>query len=216
MPLRTALILGASGLTGNILLKKILDSNTYDKVYVYTRSSLNIIHPALEEKLVDFDTLHDAVPAEDVFCCLGTTIKKAGSQEAFKKVDYGYPLKVAQLQSAAGSKNFLVISAIGASSTSSIFYSRVKGAMEEAISALPFQQVYIFRPSFIAGKRKEKRLAEEIALPVLKLINPLFMGPLKKYRSVSAEAIANAMLYYAQHPETGVHVIPSDEILKFS
>ena len=213
--MKTALLLGASGLTGSLLLQQLLQDDYYKKVIVYTRKSLNIQHQKLQEMIIDFDTIDTAVEANDIFCCLGTTIKKAGSKTAFEKVDFDYPLKIAQLQKNAGSEKFLVITAMGASANSSIFYSMVKGKLEKQLQLLQFSSLYIFRPSLIIGNRKEKRIGERIALILSTIINPLLMGSLAKYKSVTAVAIAKAMIFSAKENKPENQIILSDEIKKF-
>ena len=213
--MKTALLLGASGLTGGLLLQQLLQDDYYKKVIVYTRKSLNIQHQKLQEMIIDFDTIDTAVEANDIFCCLGTTIKKAGSKTAFEKVDFDYPLKIAQLQKNAGSEKFLVITAMGASANSSIFYSMVKGKLEKQLQLLQFSSLYIFRPSLIIGNRKEKRIGERIALILSTIINPLLMGSLAKYKSVTAVAIAKAMIFSAKKNKPENQIILSDEIKKF-
>lgn len=213
--MKTALLLGASGLTGGLLLQQLLQDDYYKKVIVYTRKSLNIQHQKLQEMIIDFDTIDTAVEANDIFCCLGTTIKKAGSKTAFEKVDFDYPLKIAQLQKNAGSEKFLVITAMGASANSSIFYSMVKGKLEKQLQLLQFSSLYIFRPSLIIGNRKEKRIGERIALILSTIINPLLMGSLAKYKSVTAVAIAKAMIFSAKQNKPENQIILSDEIKKF-
>ena len=213
--MKTALLLGASGLTGSLLLQQLLQDDYYKKVIVYARKSLNIQHQKLQEMIIDFDTIDTAVEANDIFCCLGTTIKKAGSKTAFEKVDFDYPLKIAQLQKNAGSKKFLVITAMGASANSSIFYSMVKGKLEKQLQLLQFCNLYIFRPSLIIGNRKEKRIGERIALILSTIINPLLMGSLAKYKSVTAVAIAKAMVFSAKENKPENQIILSDEIKKF-
>ena len=206
---KTALIAGSSGLTGGYLLTRLLESPTYSTVIAYVRKSSGIVHSKLREIVVDWDTLQEPVTADDVFCCLGTTIKKAGSQEAFRKVDYDYPLRLAQTQFRAGSQQFLLVSAIGADAKSSIFYSRVKGELENALQTIGYKSVHIFRPSFIAGPRKESRPGERIGLAIFSFLAPLFIGPLKKYAPIHAEHIAQAMLRMAQKNEPGIHVYDS-------
>jgi len=200
---KTALIAGASGLTGGYLLNLLLESPEYSTVIAYVRKSSGLTHPKLKEILVDWETLLEPVAAEDVFCCLGTTIKKAGSQEAFRRVDYDYPLQLAQLQYRGGSQQFLLVSAMGADAKSAIFYSRVKGELENALQSIGYKSLHIFRPSFIAGPRKESRPGEKIGLAIFSLLSPLFIGPLKKYAPIQAEHIARAMLRTAQKNEPG-------------
>lgn len=206
---KTALIAGASGLTGGYLLNLLLESTEYSTVIAYVRKSSGLTHPKLKEMLVDWETLQEPVAAEDVFCCLGTTIKKAGSQEAFRRVDYNYPLQLAQLQFRGGSQQFLLVSAMGADAKSSIFYSRVKGELENALQSIGYKSLHIFRPSFIAGPRKESRPGERIGLAIFSLLSPLFIGPLKKYAPIQAEFIARAMLRTAQKNEQGTKVYDS-------
>jgi len=206
---KTALIAGASGLTGGYLLNLLLESHEYSNVIAYVRKSSGLTHPKLKEMVVDWEALQEPVAAEDVFCCLGTTIKKAGSQEAFRRVDYDYPLQLAQIQYRGGSQQFLLVSAMGADAKSAIFYSRVKGELENALQSIGYKSLHIFRPSFIAGPRKESRPGEKIGLAIFSLLSPLFIGPLKKYAPIQAEHIARAMLRTAQKNEPGMRLYDS-------
>lgn len=212
MTQRTALLLGATGLTGDLLLQLLLQSVQYKKVIIYVRKPTNQIHPKLVEQIIHYETIDTAVEADDVFCCLGTTIKIAKTKEAFEKVDLHYPLKIAALQQKAGSTQFLVVSAMGASATSSIFYSRTKGLMEKGLTELGFESLYIFRPSFILGDRKEERMGEKIGIAISKLIAPLMIGPLKNYQPVEASAIAASMIKHALSNQKGNQVILSGKI----
>jgi uncharacterized protein YbjT (DUF2867 family) len=206
---KTALLAGASGLTGGYLLNLLLESPEYSSVIAYVRKSSGLTHPKLKEIVVDWETLQEPEAAEDVFCCLGTTIKKAGSQEAFRRVDYNYPLQLAQIQLRGGSQQFLLVSSMGADAKSSIFYSRVKGELENALQSIGYKSLHIFRPSFIAGPRKESRPGEKIGLAIFSIMSPLFIGPLKKYAPIQAEHIARAMLRTAQKNEQGTKVYDS-------
>ena len=212
---RTALILGASGLTGQHLLDLLLNDPLYVQITIYVRKPVHISHPKLVQQIVDFEQLDSSVDATDVFCCLGTTIKKAGSQDAFKRVDLIYPQKIAALQLAAGSQKFLVISAVGADANSSIFYSRTKGQLEKALTLLRYPCLCIFRPSFIMGDRAERRVGEKIGIFIAQLISPLLIGPLKKYKPVSALALAKSMQDAAHKFSNGIHVITSDQSKSF-
>lgn len=209
---RTALLLGATGLTGSLLLNLLLQSEDYKKVIIYVRKSTNQIHPKLVEQIIHYDTIETAVEADDVFCCLGTTIKIAKTKEAFEKVDLHYPLKIAALQHKAGSTQFLVVSAMGASASSSIFYSKTKGLMEAGLEAIGFESLYIFRPSFIMGNRKEERMGEKIGIAISKWIAPLMIGPLKNYRPIEASAIAASMIAHALSNQKGNQLILSGKI----
>jgi uncharacterized protein YbjT (DUF2867 family) len=208
---KVALIAGSSGLTGGFLLKILLEAPEYREVIAYVRKSTGIQHPKLREVEIDCEKLDTPVPADDVFCCLGTTIKKAGSQEAFRRVDYEYPLHLAELQLEGGSQQFLLVSAIGADASSSIFYSRVKGQLEDALQKLGYKSLHIFQPSFIAGPRQEKRVGERIGLAIFSFISPLFIGPLKKYAPIAAEHIARAMYRSAQKNTAGCTIYDSAE-----
>ncbi|MGV3596157.1 MAG: NAD(P)H-binding protein [Sediminibacterium sp.] len=215
MQAKTALLLGASGLTGQHLLDLLLNDPLYAQITIYVRKPVHISHPKLVQQIIDFEQLDSSVDATDVFCCLGTTIKKAGSQDAFKQVDLIYPQKIAALQLAAGSQKFLVISAVGADANSSIFYSRTKGQLEASLTALGYPCVCIFRPSFIMGDRAERRVGEKIGVFIAQLISPLLIGPLKKYKPVSALALAKSMQDSAHHSLNGTHIISSDKIKSF-
>ena len=215
MQTKTALILGASGLTGQHLLELLLNDPLYAQITIYVRKPVHISHPKLVQQIVDFEKLDTAVDVTDVFCCLGTTIKKAGSQDAFRQVDLIYPQKIAALQLAAGSQRFLVISAVGADANSSIFYSRTKGQLEAALTALGYPCLCIFRPSFIMGDRAERRVGETIGIFIAKLISPILVGPFKKYKPVAALALAKSMQDAAHKFSNGVHIIASDQINSF-
>ncbi len=212
---KTALLLGSTGLTGSCVLELLLHSEEYQKIIIYVRKSTGFNHPKLIEKLFDFDNCLESVEANDVFCCLGTTIKKAKTKEAFKKVDLEYPVKIAQIQFKAGSTKFMVVSAMGADKNSSIFYSRTKGEMEDQLQKIGYSSLAVFRPSFIAGERKEKRMGESIGIWLFKIISPLLIGPLRKYQSVSAHSIALAMIHEANGENKGTSVLLSDEIKKY-
>lgn len=214
---KTALIAGASGLVGSFCLQLLLQSNRYSKVITIGRSKLPVQHPKLEQLMVDFNKLEDYRPnlmADDIYCCLGTTIKKAGSKENFYQVDYTYVVNLAAITSSNPGSQFLVVSSLGANANSGIFYSRVKGEMEHAIKALPFRSIHIFQPSLLLGPRSEKRLGEKLAQAILPKLNFLLSGPLRQYRAVPAEEVARAMLGAAQPDITGVHVHSSAQISK--
>ncbi len=213
---KSALLIGGTGLTGGLLLNLLLKSEDYHTVYIYTRRSLGIQNPKLKEMVIDFDAYQGTVAADIVFCCLGTTIKMAKTKEAFKKVDLEYPVKFAQLQFNAGSKRFLVISAMGAAADSLFFYSRVKAEMEKLLGNIGYPKLLLFRPALITGERKEHRSGEKFAAAVNQVLNYVLVGFLRKYQSVSAIAIAKCMIAYANNPGIfGTVVINSDRIKDF-
>ena len=206
----TALIAGASGLVGGECLRRLLASDAYAKVTVVTRRSLGAAakHPKLREIVVDFarlDSVAAELRADHVFCALGTTIRKAGSQEKFRQVDFEYPRRLAQLTLANGAKHCSLVSALGASAKSGVFYSRVKGELEDALRAMGWPSLCVLRPSVIAGDRKESRPLERLAEMMLRF------GP-AAYRPVTARKIAAAMVATALREPPGVTVIESREI----
>ncbi|MFD2248319.1 oxidoreductase [Pontibacter ruber] len=212
---RNALIAGASGLVGSHCLQLLLQSNRYSQVISIGRREVPLIHPKLDQKIVDFDNLKkyaSELAADDVYCCLGTTIKKAGSEEAFYKVDHTYVTTLAQVTAARQASQFLVVSAMGADAKSMIFYNRVKGEMEADVQKQGFEAVHIFRPSLLLGEREEHRTGEELASKIMRPLSGLMIGPLRKYRPIQAETVAKAMLYAASQDQKGVHIYPSDEI----
>ncbi|MBL7865034.1 MAG: oxidoreductase [Cyclobacteriaceae bacterium] len=211
----TALIAGSTGLVGSQLLNLLLEEPSYDKVIALVRKPLGIQHPKLVNKVVNFDSLADAgrdLQADDVFCCLGTTIKQAGSQAAFRKVDYEYPLSLARQTHALGAKQFLIITAMGSSKSSSIFYNRVKGEVEEAISSVGFETIHILQPSLLLGDRKDDRSGESTGKVVMKVLD--FAIP-KKYKAIESVKVAKAMLALARQKQKGTHVHHSGELQNY-
>lgn len=202
--MRTALIAGATGLTGGHLLRQLLGGADYGKVYALVRKTSLAAHPKLEEMAVDFAHMPRLPRVDDAFCCLGTTIKKAGSKAAFRMVDFDYVMNFATAAKRSGARRFLVVSAIGADAGSSIFYSRVKGETENALQKIGFDALHIFRPSFLVGERQESRAGERIGIAAFSLAAPLMLGPMKKYRPVTAKSVADAMLKAANSDAAGV------------
>jgi uncharacterized protein YbjT (DUF2867 family) len=213
---RTALIAGATGLVGGECLTRLLNQPRYERVIAFVRRPLPASHAKLDQRVIDFDalaTLPDFPRCDDVFCCLGTTMKKAkGSEEAFRQVDFVYVVNLAQRALAAGAKQFLLVSAIGAGSKSPIFYNRVKGEVEEAIARMGYPGYYVFRPSILAGDRPEHRPAERLGLAVASGVSLALVGPLRKYRPIQAETVAEAMVRVALKAQGGVNVYASDVI----
>ncbi len=206
---KSAIIVGATGLTGSFLVKQLCESEEYVSVSVIARRDLNYTHPKLEVKIRDFDRLEemDLEIADDLFCCLGTTIKKAKTKENFEKVDLEYPLRVASLSKKRGIPNFYVISAVGSNKKSPFFYSKVKGKMEEELKTMNLPHLAIFRPTLITGDRGEFRLGEKISAGLFGLINPILVGPFKKMKSIEGRQLAYAMYHYALHGKKNTVVI---------
>jgi uncharacterized protein YbjT (DUF2867 family) len=213
---KTALIAGASGLVGRHCLELLLAADDrYAHVISIGRRELPIQHPRLEQRIVDFDHLDKerlSLIADDVYCCLGTTIRQAGSEAAFYKVDYTYVVKLAALLASNFASQLLVVSAMGADDSSRFFYNRVKGEMEEAVKQTPFRAIHLFRPSLLLGNRPRPRLGERLAAVVLAVVKPLLVGPLRPYRPIQAKAVAQAMLDAARQDGGGVRTYTSTVI----
>ncbi len=212
---KTALLAGATGLIGKQLLDLLLQSDRYSVVKVVSRKPVETQHAKLQNLVVDFDQLSNhtsSLQADDVFCCLGTTIRKVKTQEAFRKVDYQYPLEIARMAFHLGATQYLLVSALGANAKSSIFYNRVKGEVEDAISHLGFKSLHIFRPSLLLGPRAETRSGEDAAKVFYKLFGFLF--PLR-YKAIEGVKVARAMLAFAKTEESGIFFHESAELQKF-
>ncbi|MBL7811046.1 MAG: oxidoreductase [Bacteroidetes bacterium] len=210
MSQRTALIAGASGLTGSFLLQKLLDAPEYNAVKALVRKPLPITHPKLEQIITRFDDLPELnLQCEDVFCCMGTTIATAGSKEAFRRVDLEIPLALAREARKQGAQHYLLISAMGANEKSMIFYNRIKGELERELRQLDYPGLFIFHPSMLDGPRTENRTGERIGQALMRALD--FLIP-KNYKIIHVEKVAQSMLQHALQAKSGVHVIPSGEM----
>lgn len=210
-----AIILGASGLVGDSLMQQLLADEHFSAVLILVRRPLPMQHAKLRQLVIDFEKLNDyahEIAGDVVFCCLGTTSKKTPDRSAYRKIDYQYPLDVAWMAHTNGATQYHLISALGADVQSSIFYSKLKGEVERDLKAIPFRAIHIYRPSLLTGARKEGRLMEGLMSGLMRLINPLLLGPLKKYRSIAASTVAKAMLLESLKVKKGVHIHPSDQI----
>lgn len=215
---KTAIVLGASGATGSELLKLLLNDASYSTIKLFNRSPLGKSNEKVQEYIIDLFELekHRAhFTGDEVFCCIGTTKSKTPDEETYYRIDYGIPVTAAKIAKENSINTFIVISALGASKNSRIFYSRTKGEMEEAVKSYVIPKTHILQPSLIVAERKEKRVMEKIAAAAMRLINPLLMGNAAKYKSIKANNIARAMVWLANHvyPET---VVQSDEIAKLA
>ena len=215
--MKTAIIAGATGLIGSQLLNNLLENNFYDKIIVLVRKEISIQSPKLTQVIVDYNNLQsitENLKCDDVFCCLGTTIKKAGSQDEFYKVDFQYCLNLAIETHKNGASNFYLVSALGANANSKVFYNSVKGKLENAINNIGFNSFYIFRPSVLLGKRNEFRLGEKIMQIILKPLSKLMVGSMKKYAAIDSKKVAKAMLYFAlSNNKTGKQIITNEQML---
>jgi uncharacterized protein YbjT (DUF2867 family) len=213
---KTALLAGATGLVGEHVLQLLLEDARYDKVTAVVRRPL-ASHAKLRCVVADFDHLADhaaELQADDVFCCLGTTMKTAGSKEAFRKVDYDYVVNLAVLARRRGATKFALVSAVGASLKSPAFYPLVKAEAERDVAKLEYEAVHIFHPSFLLGERKEHRPGEKYGIALFRVVEPLLLGPTRRYRSIQAADVARAMLETVNGPATGVHRYEHDQIVE--
>lgn len=211
---KTALLLGATGLVGGECLRRLISDDDYGRIIVLTRTPLpaTISSPKIESHVISFDRIDNyrhLLKADYVFCALGSTIKKAGTKEQFYKVDFTYIHEIAKGYAQRGTGHFLLVSSMGANVHSWIFYSRVKGELEQALQKLPFASLSIFRPSLILGNRKEYRLKEEISKQAARIF--AFVMP-RKYQPIEAADIAKAMLKVARASPAGLRIYESDEI----
>jgi uncharacterized protein YbjT (DUF2867 family) len=215
----TAVIAGSTGLVGMALLQQLLNGFRYDKIIILVRKSTGLRHPKLEERIIDFDQLDAGigpVAAEDWYCTLGTTRKQAGSREAFRKVDHDYPVALARLALESGAERFLLVTAMGASEHSLFFYNRVKGETERDLASLGLPELHLFRPSLLLGERRERRGGEALAAFIMKAMRPLLIGPLRKYRGIPAEQVANAMWISAARERPGMQIVENDKIAELA
>jgi uncharacterized protein YbjT (DUF2867 family) len=202
------LVVGGSGLVGTRLLPLLLDATEYSRVLALSRRPLPLDHPRLANRVLRFDAGLDTqltgTQVNDAFCCLGTTIREAGGQQAFRAVDYELVLQVARVALAAGAERFAVVSAVGASENSRNFYLRVKGEMERTLASLPFRAIDIMQPSVLLGSRRAPRPLEMVAQGLFWVLNPLLLGGVARFRGIAAGTVAAAMLGAARSGRRGV------------
>lgn len=216
---KTAVIVGASGVVGGHLINYLLASQNYSRVVSLGRRKLDIESDKLVQHVINFDTFGTYAPlikGDDLYLTIGTTMAKAKSKEAFKKVDFTYALNIAKAASDNGMNQLMLVSSVGADVDSVIFYSRIKGELEAAIKELTFWSIHIFRPSILLGERPESRAGESIAKVIGKGLDFVLGGLLSKYKPVEAETVAKAMVAKAQELDAGIHIYPSHWIQKLS
>jgi uncharacterized protein YbjT (DUF2867 family) len=218
---RQALVAGATGLVGGHVVERLLADAAYGAVTALGRRPLELSHPDLTSAVVDFDRLDQAagaLAADDVFCCLGTTRKQAGSEAAFRKVDQEYVVALARLARQAGAERFLLVSSVGANARSGNFYLRVKGETEDAVAALGYPTFHVFRPSFLLGDRPEARTGERLGILAARALDPLvaLLKPLARYRPVHARTVAAAMIAAALAGDRGRQVHTFSEIRRLA
>ncbi len=200
---KTAIILGATGLTGRTLLELLLPDPRYSCIKLFSRRACGVKHVKIEEHIVDLlslDRYSQDFTADELYCCVGTTAAKTPDKDLYRKIDLGIPVSAAKMCKEQGVQTFLVVSAMGADAKSRINYNRLKGEMEALALAQGISQTYIVRPSLIGGKRTEGRSGEQIAKFFMTLLGPLMLGPLRNYRMISPKEIAKAMVWLANNP----------------
>ena len=211
--MRTALICGATGLVGRHLLARLLHEERTTAVKTVGRSAPEQQHSKLvhiQTELGALDKLRTQLVSDDAYCCLGTTLKSAGSRAAFERVDFHMVVDFARAARAAGARRFFLVSSLSANPRSLVYYSRIKGRTEQAVREVGFETLHILRPSLLLGQRQERRPGEALGQMLAPLINPLLHGKLEKYRAVSAESVAAAMFHLSQREDLGsfIHHLP--------
>ena len=212
--MKTAIIIGATGLVGSTLVEQILENPAYSKVVLLLRKPLNINHSKLVQEVIDFDNPDASkIVGDDLFCAMGTTLAKAGSKEAQYKIDCTYPYEIGKIAKANGVKQYILVSSVGADVESSNFYLKTKGELERKIESLDFQNFVSLRPSLLLGNREESRLGEKIGTVLSNILSPLLFGSLRKYHGIEASDVAKAMQRFANQGLSGVKYVEYDEIM---
>ncbi len=203
---------GATGLVGREALKALLEDSGVSRVIALVRRASGTTHPRLIERVVDFEALaHEpsrllvGIEAQVAICCLGTTLKQAGSRAQFRRVDFDYALAFARAAQAAGAEHLLVVTALGANPRSHVFYNRVKGELEQALAALAFPALTVVRPSLLLGERSERRLGEQLAAPFSRLLP-------RSVRGIEARSVGRALARLARAPAHGNRIVLSGEL----
>lgn len=214
---KSALMFGATGMIGKELLKAIVTNQAYRSLTSFGRREIKATHPKLKHYVVDFNHLENykhLLKGNDLYIALGTTMKSAGSKEAFRQVDFEFVFQIAKFASLNGVDQVIVISSVGADTDSPFFYTKVKGEMEQAVRKLPFWAVHIFRPSLLLGDRDEERILERLAVRLSRGAKYLAGRFLGKYQPVEPDVVAKAMVKAAQQTESGTFVYEGEQIEK--
>ena len=205
---RDVWVVGATGLVGREAVLALLELGGFERVLTLVRRPSGLSHPRLDERVIDFETLSSRLSTEhaDVaICCLGSTLKQAGSQAQFRHIDYDYALNFAQAARAAGARHFLVVTALGAKADSMVFYNRVKGELERDLAGLGFEALTIVRPSLLIGERVESRLGEKLAAPLMSLLP-------RSVRGIEVKKVGRALAKLAREEAKGRRVVLSGEL----
>lgn len=211
--MKTAIVLGSTGLIGSELVRLLVASPLYSSILLLNRRPSSHSHPKVSERIIDFDAPDLAgIAGDDLFIAFGTTLRKAGSQAALQRIDAQYPTAIATGLKQQGIKRIFLVSSVGADMKAAAFYLRTKGQLEQAIIALGFAQTVIARPSFLLGRTGEFRFGEEAAMLAMKLVSPLMIGSLKKYRAIQASQVARSLVQAAASESTGIQLLDYDQM----
>lgn len=215
---KTAIILGATGLTGNLLLQKLIDDTRYDSIKLFSRKKIEGLPSKVQQfigNIIELENFKEDFTADEVFCCIGTTLKNSPDKNVYRSIDYGIPTKAAQLSKENNIEMFMVISALGANPDSALFYNKLKGEMEQKVLSFNIKNTFILQPSYIKGDRNENRPLERIYDVLFPLISVFLVGKLKKYKTIKATAIADAM-YNLAELKPNIKKIESDQIKNYA
>jgi len=210
--MKTAMVMGGTGLVGRHLVEVLLADHRYEKVVLLVRKASGMAHPKLSEQVVNFDRLTLKDPVEEVFCCIGTTIKAAGSQAAQYRVEVDYPVEIARQARALGALQFLIVTSTGADPKARIFYNRMKGEVEQKLVEIGIPTLHLLRPSLLLGRREVHRLGESFATIIANWTGWMMVGPLRRYKAIQAQHVALAMVRLAQGNQKGVLIHESETL----
>ena len=218
---KTAVVIGATGLIGSHIVDALLNDDDFDLVRILVRRPVDIFHNKLQQEILHFDNINDYTQkfgsGEIIFCCIGTTQKNVkGDKALYEKIDFDIPVNAAQIGIEKNYKKFLIVSSVGASENSSNFYLRLKGKTENALKQFAFESVSFFRPSMLLGERKEVRRGEKYLQKSLKVLSLFLLGSLKKYHSINAQDLANAMIIESKQNNPGVHYFEYAQIMNLA
>lgn len=215
----TALVLGANGLIGSHLLPQLIQNTAYRKVYAISRKPIYIQNTKISNIITDIKNADNQITNihfDHLYICIGTTKKKTPNKIQYREIDHDYPIKVAKIAIKNSCKVVALVSSIGANKNSKNFYLRIKGEVEDSISNLDIESIHIFRPSLLLGKRNEFRLGETIGKFFMKVLSFMFIGKLKKYRSISAKTVSKSMITNVLNKNKGKHIYTFNTIIESS
>ena len=218
---QTAVVIGATGLIGHILVEYLLNDPAFRRVRILVREKTGISHLKLEERIVNFNDIDDYAnkfgKGDVIFSCVGTTQKKVqGDKIAYKKVDFDIPVNAAKIGIENGFKKFMLVSSVGADATAKNFYLKLKGETEDALKQFPFENISFFQPSILLGERNEYRSGEQIAKSLMRVFSKLLVGGYKKYRAIDAKDVAAAMINESKKLHPGVHYFEYQDIMRLA